>query len=72
MLLSFAGNDDLHDLTTKGDFNYTLRVDLTDNKGLSLYADYAYFAISGEDDKYRLMLGTYVASSSLGKRHMKP
>ncbi|KAK3746037.1 hypothetical protein QZH41_012981 [Actinostola sp. cb2023] len=36
-----------------------LRVDLQDTKGKSAYAEYNYFAVSSERNKYRLSLGDY-------------
>ena len=52
-----------------GDFNYMLRIDLTDDdyNKTSLQADYLYFAVGSESDKYRLALGSYDENSSLGK-----
>jgi len=65
--LSLTGNDNLHDITVNRRVKYALRVDLTADTGTSLYADYMYFAVTREDYKYRLILGPYDDTSSLGK-----
>ncbi|XP_031565948.1 ryncolin-1-like [Actinia tenebrosa] len=46
-----------------------LRVDLQDTKGNSAYAEYNYFAVTSERNKYKLSLGTYsgTAGDSLSR-----
>ena len=51
------GNDNLHIITAQK--NYTLRVDLEDFEGATRYAEYTYFAVANEHNKYKLSLGTY-------------
>lgn len=36
-----------------------LRVDLEDTRGKTAYADYDFFAVASERNKYKLSLGTY-------------
>lgn len=38
---------------------YKLRVDLEDNNGDKVYAEYSIFRVNGEADKYRLKIGGY-------------
>ena len=51
----WLGLDKIHRLTS--DNNSMLRVDLEDFEGNSRYAEYNKFGVSGESDKYRLILG---------------
>ena len=52
----WLGLDKIHRLTkTKS----KLRVDLEDFNRNTVYAEYSYFAITGEGSKYKLSLGTY-------------
>ena len=62
-----SGNENLHDLTTNNGLNFALRIELTDNFGLSLYADYEYFAVQDEVSKYLLTLGLPMNTSTLGE-----
>ena len=66
-VIRFSGNENMHDLTTNNGLSYELRVDLTDNHGLSLFAEYAYFAVEDEASRYRLILGEYANTSTVGK-----
>ena len=49
--------DKIHRLTT--DNNSTLRVDLADSEGNTAYAEYNMFSVMNENDKYKLILGSY-------------
>lgn len=52
----WLGLDKMHRLTkTKN----KLRVELQDWKGNSAYAEYSFFAVSSEQNKYKLSLGSY-------------
>ena len=55
----WLGLDKLHGLTTNNNKRYKLRVDLEDTTGNTAYAEYGYFAVSSEQAKYQLSLGTY-------------
>ena len=44
-------------MTRNGD--YKLRVDLEDNNGVKVYAEYSTFTVNSEADKYRLKIGGY-------------
>ena len=55
----WLGLDKLNKLTTNNHKRYKLRVDLEDTTGNTVYAEYSYFAVSGEQSKYQLSLGTY-------------
>ena len=54
----WLGLDKLNKLTTNNK-RYKLRVDLEDTTGNTVYAEYDYFAVSSEQSKYQLSLGTY-------------
>ena len=58
----WLGNDKIHRLTSDG--NHVLRVDLEDFEGNTAYAEYDMFGVMNEDDKYKLMLGSYVNSGN--------
>ncbi|XP_031573025.1 fibrinogen C domain-containing protein 1-like [Actinia tenebrosa] len=51
-----------------------LRVELEDTKGNTAYAEYSFFAVSSEPNKYRLSLGTYsgTAGDSLSGHRNAP
>ena len=51
-------NDKIHRLTANS--NYALRVDLEDFEGNTAYADYNMFGVTSENDKYKLILGSYL------------
>ena len=53
----WLGLDRLNRLTNSP--RYELRVDLMDTSGNKVYAHYDYFAVSSENLKYRLSLGSY-------------
>ena len=53
----WLGLDKIHQLTTL-DRNQ-LRVDMEDTTGNAAYAQYSFFAVSSERNKYQLSLGTY-------------
>ncbi|KAI0216952.1 Ryncolin-1, partial [Lamellibrachia satsuma] len=53
----WLGNDYLHDITSHK--HYTIRMDMEDFGGITKYAEYSYFAVADETDKYRLSLGAY-------------
>ena len=53
----WLGLDNINRLTNSE--AYKLRVDLEDTKGKTAYAMYDYFAVTSEETKYRLSLGTY-------------
>ena len=57
MCCIFPGNDYLHDITSHK--HYTIRMDMEDFEGITKYAEYSYFAVADETDKYRLSLGAY-------------
>ncbi|CAG2240805.1 unnamed protein product [Mytilus edulis] len=52
-----TGNYNLHTLTYSN--KYMLRVDMTDNFGVTRYAEYYICRVSDEADKYRLIIGEY-------------
>ena len=51
----WLGLDKIHRLTTDS----MLRVDLEDFEGNTRYAEYNMFGVMSENDKYRLILGSY-------------
>ena len=53
----WLGNDRIHRLTSK--YRNRLRVDLEDFEGKTRYAEYDMFGVRGEDNKYKLKLGSY-------------
>ena len=59
----WLGNKYLFEITQHGRFD--LRVDLQDFDGESRFAKYNEFKILGENDKFKLILGTY--SGNAGK-----
>ena len=61
--LLFAGNDNLHSLTSEQ--RQQLRVDLADFDGNSRFAKYDNFAVDSASCKYNLTsLGTYTGNAS--------
>jgi len=46
-----------------------LRVELEDTQGNTAYADYDFFAVSSENTKYKMSLGTYSGEISLRAIH---
>ena len=56
------GNDNLA-LALNDHRNYELRVDMFDWVHEHRYATYSYFRVAGEDDNYRLGLGTYAGNA---------
>ncbi|KAK2162811.1 hypothetical protein LSH36_91g05012 [Paralvinella palmiformis] len=59
----WAGNELVHKLTNAGR-TYTLRVDLSNYAGESVYAKYSNFSVGPESDNYRLHVTGYDTSSS--------
>ena len=53
----WLGLDKIHRLTS--DNNSMLRVDLEDFEGNTRYAEYNMFGVMSENDKYKLILGSY-------------
>ena len=62
----FIGNELIHQLTNDGR-TYTLRVDLTDYDGESIYAKYRKFSIGPESDNYTLHVSDYDDNSTASK-----
>ncbi|RUS77533.1 hypothetical protein EGW08_014717 [Elysia chlorotica] len=64
----WLGNDNIHTITSTG--KYELRVDLK-YKGQSKFANYGKFSIDGEEEKYKLHVGSYsgTAGDSLTRVH---
>ena len=60
----WLGLDKLNKLTTNNHKRYKLRVDLEDTTGKIFFAEYGYFALSSEQSKYQLSLGTYLNGKS--------
>lgn len=65
----WLGLDKVYRLTS--DKNNTLRVDLEDFEGNTRYAEYNMFGVMDENDKYKLILGSYSGNTgdSLGHKH---
>ena len=61
----WLGNDKIHRLTSDG--NQELRVDLEDFEGNTAYAEYDKFGVLSENDKYKLILGSYSGDLVLAK-----
>nr|XP_058940533.1 ficolin-2-like [Pocillopora verrucosa] len=57
----WLGLDKIHRLTSG--VNNVLRVNLGDFEGKNTYAEYERFGVMGEDDKYKLNLGSYSGNS---------
>ena len=58
MLLSSAGNENLHLITSNK--RYKLRIELADWEGNTRYAEYDNFRVGSEQEKYKLIsIGTY-------------
>ncbi|XP_078367167.1 uncharacterized protein LOC144651149 [Oculina patagonica] len=53
----WLGNDKIHRLTPHE--NNTLRVDMADFEGNTAYAEYNKFGVMSENEKYKLILGSY-------------
>ena len=53
----WLGLDKIHRLTSNN--NNTLRVDLEDFERNTAYAEYKMFGVMSENDKYKLILGSY-------------
>ena len=53
----WLGLDKIHRLTNQN--RNRLRVELEDWEGNSAYAEYDYFAVANENNKYTLSLGSY-------------
>jgi len=60
----WLGLDKIHRLTSDNDS--MLRVDLEDFEGNTTYAEYNKFGVMSENDKYKLILGSYSASGTAG------
>ncbi|XP_030075562.1 ficolin-3 [Microcaecilia unicolor] len=53
----WLGNENIHLLTSTG--TYKLRIDVNDFEGQSGFAEYTNFKILGEEEKYKLLVGSY-------------
>ena len=53
----WLGLDKIHRLTSSG--NYKLRVDLEDFSANTYYAEYDFFKVASEGEKYELSVGRY-------------
>ena len=53
----WLGLDEIHRLTSSG--THKLRVDLEDFRGNTYYAEYDFFKVGSEAEKYELILGNY-------------
>ena len=53
----WLGNDKIHRLTI--DDNQMLRVDLEDFEGNTAHAEFDMFGVMNEDDKYKVIIGSY-------------
>ena len=53
----WLGNDTIHRLTS--DNNKGLRVDLEDFEGNTAYVEYSMFGVMSENEKYKVILGSY-------------
>ena len=53
----WLGLDKIHRLTTTS--KNELRIDMEDTYGNTRYAEYDFFAVTSEQQKYQLSLGTY-------------
>ena len=58
----WLGLDTIHQLTYNK--RYMLRIVLEDFDGNTTYADYSYFFVSGESQKYKLSLGEYTGNAT--------
>jgi len=63
-----TGNELIHQLTNDGP-TYTLRVDLTNYTGHSIFAKYDNFSVGPESDNYMLHVSGYDTGSSAGNCH---
>jgi len=57
----WLGLDKIHRLTS--DDHSMLRVDLENFEGNTTYAEYSMFSVMSENDKYKLILGSYSGDS---------
>ncbi|KAM3910824.1 ficolin-2-like [Leptodactylus fuscus] len=53
----WLGNENIHKLTSSG--TWELRIDLEDFDNLQYFAEYYSFKILGEEEKYKLLLGSF-------------
>ena len=53
----WLGLDKIHRLTTTS--KNELRIDMEDTSGNTRYAEYDFFAVTSEQQKYQLSVGTY-------------
>uniref|UniRef100_A0A8D0HP27 Fibrinogen C-terminal domain-containing protein n=1 Tax=Sphenodon punctatus TaxID=8508 RepID=A0A8D0HP27_SPHPU len=58
----WLGNENIHRLTQSG--NFQLRVDLVDFNDRSSFASYSSFKLMGEENKFQLVLGTFLGGSA--------
>jgi len=63
----WLGLDKIHRLTSDNDS--ILRVDLDDFEGNTAYAEYNKFGVMSENDKYKLILGSYSGNASDSLSH---
>ena len=59
----WLGLDEIHRLTSSG--RYKLRVDLEDFDRNTYYAEYDFFEVASEGEKYKLSVGSYAGLISL-------
>ena len=64
-----TGTEFIHQLTNDGR-TYTLRVDLTNYAGESVFAKYGNFSVGPESDNYTLHVSEYDRSSTAGETHI--
>ena len=62
LTVTFGGNDNLA-LALNDGRSYDLRVDMTDWADEHRHARYSNFSVSGENDDYRLHVGTYAGDA---------
>ncbi|XP_075041749.1 ficolin-1-like isoform X2 [Mixophyes fleayi] len=58
----WLGNDNLHILTSSG--TWELRIDLQDFNNTKEFAKYSSFKVLGESEKYKLLLGNFIAGNA--------
>ncbi|CAG2257427.1 unnamed protein product [Mytilus edulis] len=64
----WLGLEYIYQMTMNGD--YKLRVDLEDNNGVEVYAEYSTFRVNSEADLYRLIIAGYSGTAGEGNYGM--
>ena len=64
-LTCVAGNEVLHQLTSEGNPQQALRVDMSDWDGVTKHAFYGRFSVGGEEDNFRLHVGAFSSRSTV-------